>query len=74
MRKTLRRRFILFAMSAVTVLLAVLVGAIAGLSWVVLDSQADALLHSLARGQGQPTPPAPPPPRPVAYTPLRAHA
>lgn len=66
MRQTLRRRFILFAMSAVTVLLAVLVGAIAGLSWVVLDSQADALLHSLARGQGQPTPPEPPPPRPFA--------
>lgn len=32
MKKTLRKKFIVFAMSAVTILLVVLVGAISGLS------------------------------------------
>lgn len=35
-------------MSAVTILLIVLIGAINGLSWVVLDSQSDSVLHTLA--------------------------
>lgn len=50
MKKTLRRKFILFAMSAVTVLLAVLIGAISGFSWIVLDHQSDSILHTLVRG------------------------
>lgn len=33
MKKTLRKKFILFAMLAVTILLVVLIGAISGLSW-----------------------------------------
>ena len=51
MKKTLRRKFILFAMSAVTVLLAVLIGAISGFSWIVLDHQSDSILHTLVRGE-----------------------
>ncbi len=47
MKKTLRKKFILFAMSAVTVLLAVLIGAISGFSWIALDRQSDAILHTL---------------------------
>ena len=39
MKKTLRKKFIVFAMSAVTILLVVLVGAISGLSWIILDTQ-----------------------------------
>ena len=50
MKKTLRRKFILFAMSAVTVLLAVLIGAISGFSWIVLDHQSDSIVHTLVRG------------------------
>lgn len=48
MMKTLRKKFVLFAMSAVTILLVVLVGAINGLNWIVLDEQSDSVLHSLA--------------------------
>ena len=48
MKKTLRRKFILFAMSAVTLLLMVLIGAITGFSWFVLDSQSCSILHALA--------------------------
>lgn len=47
MRKTLRKKFVLFAMSAVTVLLAVLIGAINGFSWMILDRQSDEVLHLL---------------------------
>ena len=42
MKKTLRKKFILFAMLAVTILLVVLIGAISGLSWVALDGQSSA--------------------------------
>ena len=48
MIKTLRKKFILFAMSAVTILLAVLIGAINGLSWIFLDSQSASVLHTIA--------------------------
>ena len=53
MKKTLRRKFILFAMSAVTLLLMVLIGAITGFSWIVLDSQSSSILHALAGGEGK---------------------
>lgn len=52
MRKTLRKKFIFFAMTAVTVLLVVLIGAINGLSWVILDRQTDAILHELTKPAG----------------------
>lgn len=54
MKKTLRKKFILFAMSAVTLLLAVLIGAINALSWVILDRQSDHVLHALASGEDKP--------------------
>ncbi len=47
MMKTLRKKFIFFAMSAVTILLAVLIGAISGVSWIILDRQSDFVLHTL---------------------------
>lgn len=47
MKKTLRKKFVLFAMSAVTVLLVVLIGAIDGFSWIILDRQSDDILHTL---------------------------
>lgn len=50
MKKTLRKKFILFAMSAVTVLLVVLIGAINGFSWIILDRQSDDILHTLVSG------------------------
>lgn len=50
MRKTLRKKFILFAMSAVTILLAVLIGAINAFSWIVLDRYTDEVLHTIASG------------------------
>lgn len=50
MKKTLRKRFILFAMSAVTVLLVVLIGAINGFSWFLLESQSENILHTLVEG------------------------
>lgn len=52
MKKTLRRKFIFFAMSAVTILLAVLIGAINGFSWIFLDRQSDAVLRTLVNGDG----------------------
>lgn len=52
MKKILRKKFILFAMSAVTILLAVLIGAINGFSWMILDRQSDAILHTLVHGDG----------------------
>lgn len=51
MKKTLRKKFVIFAMSAVTVLLVVLVGAINGFSWMILDSQSSLILHTLAGGE-----------------------
>lgn len=57
MRKTLRRKFIFFAMSAVTILLVVLTGAITGISWIILDGQSDAVLHTLVDGEDRFPPP-----------------
>lgn len=50
MKKTLRKKFILFAMSAVTVLLVVLIGAINGFNWIILDRQTDDILRTLVSG------------------------
>lgn len=50
MKKILRKRFIFFAMSAVTILLVVLIGMINIFSWVLLDRQSDDILHTLAYG------------------------
>lgn len=47
MKQTLRKKFVFFAMSAVTVLLIVLIGAINAFSWVLLDRQSDDILHTL---------------------------
>lgn len=52
MKKTLRKKFIVFAMSAVTILLVVLIGAINGFSWIILERQSDNILHTLASGEG----------------------
>lgn len=52
MKKTLRRKFVFFAMSAVTILLVVLIGAINIFSWVVLDQQSDHVLRAIAQGNG----------------------
>lgn len=50
MRKTLRKKFVFFAMSAVSILLVVLIGAINVFSWVILERQSDELLHTIAGG------------------------
>lgn len=47
MKKILRKKFILFAMSVVTVLLIVLIGAINVFNWIILDRQSDDILHTL---------------------------
>lgn len=53
MMKNLRKKFILFAMSAVSVLLVILIGAINVLSWIALDSQSSLILHTIADGEDQ---------------------
>lgn len=53
MKKTLRKKFIFFAMSAVTALLIVLIGAISIFSWIILDKQSDEVLHMLTAGEGK---------------------
>lgn len=50
MKKTLRKKFVIFAMSAVTILLVVLIGAINAFSWAMLDRQTDDILHAIASG------------------------
>lgn len=50
--RTLRKRFVLFAMSAVTVLLLVLVGAINGLSWILFEGQSDMVMNTLVGADG----------------------
>lgn len=52
MKKTLRKKFVFFAMFAVTMLLVVLVGAINIFSWVILERQSDNVLHTIADGNG----------------------
>lgn len=52
MKKTLRKKFVFFAMSAVTILLVALIGAINIFSWVVLDQQSNRVLHTISQGNG----------------------
>lgn len=69
MKKALRKKFIVFAMSAVTILLAVIIGAISGLSWIILDSQSNSVLHAIVSGDGKLLQPAPHNPKPFAPSP-----
>lgn len=52
MTKTLKRRFIVFTMTAVTCLLAFIVLAINGLNWVILERQSDMVLETLVDSDG----------------------
>ena len=52
MTKTLKRRFIIFAMTAVTCLLVFIVLAINGLNWVMLERQSDMVLETLVDADG----------------------
>lgn len=53
MMRILRRKFVVFAMSAVTILLLVLVGAINGFNWMILERQSDNVLHTLVNADGK---------------------
>lgn len=53
MKKTLRKKFVFFAMSAVTILLVVLIGAINVFSWAILEQQSNDILHTIAEGDGK---------------------
>ena len=52
MTKILKRRFIIFTMMSVTVLLAFIVLAINGLHWVMLERQSDSRLEMLVDADG----------------------
>lgn len=52
MTKTLKRRFIIFTMTAVTCLLVFIVLAINGLNWMMLDRQSDRVLDILVKSDG----------------------
>ena len=52
MTKTLKRRFIIFTMAAVTCLLLFIVLAINGLNWMMLERQSDAVLATLVDADG----------------------
>lgn len=52
MIKTLRKKFIFFAMTAVTVLLLVLLISTNGLTWIILERQADEVLNTLVKSKG----------------------
>ena len=52
MTKTLKRRFILFTMTAVTCLLLFIVLAINSLNWVMLERQSDMVLETLVAADG----------------------
>ena len=54
MKKTLRKKFIIFTMTTVTLLLVLLIGAINLSSWHMLDSQSDAVLDMLVSSNGMP--------------------
>ena len=47
MIKTLKKRFIIFTMAAVTCLLLFLVFAINGLNWMMLESKSDVILKNM---------------------------
>lgn len=52
MTKTLKRRFIIFTMTAVTCLLVFIVLAINGLNWLMLEHQSDMVLETLVDADG----------------------
>lgn len=52
MTKALKRRFVGFTMAAVTCLLMVLIVAINGLNWMMLDRQSDMILQTLVDADG----------------------
>lgn len=52
MTKSLKKRFIIFTMTAVTCLLVFIVVAINGLNWVMLERQSDRMLETLADADG----------------------
>ena len=52
MTKTLKRRFIIFSMAAVTSLLVFIVVAINGLNWMMLERQSDTVLETLVDADG----------------------
>ena len=52
MTKTLKRRFILFTMTAVTCLLLFIVLAINGLNWMMLERQSDTVLETIVDADG----------------------
>ena len=52
MTKTLKRRFIIFTMTAVSCLLLFIVLAINGLNWMMLDRQSDMILETLVDADG----------------------
>ena len=52
MTKTLKRRFIIFTMTAVTSLLIFIVLAINSLNWMMLERQSDAVLETLVDAEG----------------------
>ena len=52
MTKTLKRRFIIFSMAAVTCLLVFIVLAINGLNWMMLERQSDTVLETLVDADG----------------------
>lgn len=52
MTKTLKKRFIVFTMTAVTALLLVIILAINGLNWVMQEQRSDAVLQTLVDADG----------------------
>ena len=52
MTKTLKKRFVIFTMTAVTCLLLFIVAAINGLNWVTLERQSDMMLETLVDANG----------------------
>ena len=52
MTKILKRRFVLFTMTAVTCLLLFIVLAVNGLNWMMLERQSDAVLQTLVAADG----------------------
>ena len=52
MTKTLKRRFIIFTMTAVTCLLLFIVLAINSLNWMMLERQSDTVLETIVDADG----------------------
>ena len=52
MTKTLKRRFIIFTMTAVTCLLLFIVLAVNSLNWMMLERQSDTVLETIVDADG----------------------